>query len=185
MVSQIIGKLEGTPAKLLRFIHDNPGCHLRRVQREIDISMGNLQYQLDKLEKMGRVTSTKRGLYRYYFPAGVFKEREKEILEALTHENARKILMFIIEQKNPTQMDIVQNVRVSARSVGWHVGHLINLGIIKEARDKKYKRYLLLKDDPQYIIGLLRNYYPNVWEKWSIRVIELFLSLSDSKGEME
>jgi hypothetical protein len=57
---------------------------------------------LDKLEKMGRVTSTKRGLYKYFFPSGLFKENEKEILGVLTHETAREILMFIIEQKSPT-----------------------------------------------------------------------------------
>ena len=61
---------------------------------------------------MGRVTSTRRGLYKYYFPSGLFRENEKEILEVLTHETARKILMFIIEQKNPTQTDIVNNVSI-------------------------------------------------------------------------
>ncbi len=103
--------------KISYFVQDNPGCHLRRIKRVLGISMGTVQYQLDKLEKLGRVTSTRRGLYKYYFPAGLFKENEKEILEVLTHETARKILMFIIEQKSPTQTDIVNTVRISARSV--------------------------------------------------------------------
>jgi len=177
----LIGELEGTPEKLLRYIHDNPGCHLRRVKRALRISMGNVQYQLEKLEKMGKITSTKRGLYKYYFPAGLFKEGEKEILEVLTHEIARKILMFIIERKSPTQIDIVNSVRISARSASWHVGRLIDLDIIREFRDGKYKRYQLHENDPKYIITLLRNYYPNVWDKWSIRVVELFLSLSSGR----
>jgi predicted transcriptional regulator len=88
----------GIVEKVLHFIQNNPGCHLRRVKRALEVSMGTAQYQLDKLEKMGRVTSTRRGLYKYYFPAGLFKENEKEILEVLTHETARKILLFIIER---------------------------------------------------------------------------------------
>ena len=144
--------------------------------------MGNLQYQLEKLEKMGKITSTRRGLYKYFFPAGLFKEGEKDILEILTHETARKILMFIIEQKSPTQIDIVDSVGISARTVGWHVGRLIDLAIIKEIKDGKYKRYELHGSDPRYIITLLRNYYPNIWDKWSIRVVEMFLSLSVSKN---
>ena len=143
--------------------------------------MGTVQYQLDKLEKLGRVTSTKRGLYKYYFPAGLFKENEKEILEVLTHETARKILMYIIEQKSPTQTDIVNNVRISARSVGWHVGRLIDLAIVREIKDGRYKRYQLQESNPKNIITLLRNYYPNIWEMWSIRVVEMFLALSDGK----
>lgn len=171
---------DDTVDKVLYFIQDNPGCHLRRIKREIDISMGTVQYHLHKLEKMGRVTSTRRGLYKYYFPAGLFRENEKEILEVLTHETARKILMFIIEQKSPTQTDIVNSVRISARSISWHVGRLIALKMIREIKDGKYKRYQL-QDDAKDILTLLRSYYPNVWDKWSMRVVEMFLSLSSSR----
>jgi len=171
---------DDTVDKVLCFIQDNPGCHLRRIKREIDISMGTVQYHLHKLEKMGRVTSTRRGLYKYYFPAGLFRENEKEILEVLTHETARKILMFIIEQKSPTQTDIVNSVRISARSISWHVGRLIALKMIREIKDGKYKRYQL-QDDAKDILTLLRSYYPSVWDKWSMRVVEMFLSLSSSR----
>ena len=171
---------DDTVGKVLCFIQDNPGCHLRRIKREIGISMGTVQYHLHKLEKMGRVTSTRRGLYKYYFPAGLFRENEKEILEVLTHETARKILMFIIEQKSPTQTDIVNSVRISARSISWHVGRLIALKMIREIKDGKYKRYQL-QDDAKDILTLLRSYYPSVWDKWSMRVVEIFLSLSSSR----
>jgi len=99
----------------------------------------------------------------------------------LTRETARKILMYIIEQKNSTQTDIVNNVRISARSVSWHVGRLINLQIIREIKDGRYKRYQLYEKDPEFIITLLRNYYPSIWDKWSIRVVEMFLTLSSGK----
>jgi predicted transcriptional regulator len=171
---------DDTVGKVLCFIQDNPGCHLRRIKREIGISMGTVQYHLHKLEKMGRVTSTRRGLYKYYFPAGLFRENEKEILEVLTHETARKILMFIIEQKSPTQTDIVNSVRISARSISWHVGRLIALKMIREIKDGKYKRYQL-QDDAKDILTLLRSYYPSVWDKWSMRVVEMFLSLSSGR----
>ena len=175
---------DDTVGKVLCFIQDNPGCHLRRIRRAMGISMGTVQYHLDKLEKMGKVTSTRRGLYKYYFAAGLFKENEKDILEVLTHETARKILMFIIEQKNPTQTDIVNSVRISPRSISWHVGRLVALKIITEIKDGKYKRYQLHENDTKYILTLLRNYYPSIWDKWSMRVVEMFLSLSTSK-EME
>lgn len=172
---------DDTVGKVLCFIQDNPGCHLRRIKRAMNVSMGTVQYQLDKLEKMGRITSSRRGLYKYYFAAGLFKENEKDILEVLTHETARKILMFIIEQKNPTQTDIVNTVRISPRSISWHVGRLVALKIITEIKDGKYKRYQLHENDAKYILTLLRSYYPSIWDKWSMRVVEMFLSLSISR----
>ena len=145
--------------KVLHFVQNNPGCHLRRIKRVLGISMGTVQYHLDKLEKLGKITSTKRGFYKYYFPAGLFKENEKEILEVLTHETARK-LTFIIEQKSPTQTDIVNNVRISTSPVGWHVGRLIDLAIIREIKDRRYKRYQLQESNPNNIITLLRTMIP-------------------------
>ena len=118
-----------TGAKLLSFIQDNPGYHLRRIKRVMGISMGTVQYHLDRLEKIGKITSTKRGFYKFYFPVGIFKENEKEILQILTQETTRKILMLIIEYKNPTQTDIVKRMKISATSVRWHVRRLIELNI--------------------------------------------------------
>ena len=172
---------DDTVDKVLCFIQDNPGCHLRRIKRAMNVSMGTVQYQLDKLEKMGRITSSRRWLYKHYFAAGLFKENEKDILEVLTHETARKILMFIIEQKSPTQTDIVNSVKISARSISWHVGRLVALKIITEIKDGKYKRYQLHENDAKNILTLLRSYYPSIWDKWSMRVVEMFLSLSISR----
>jgi hypothetical protein len=35
--------------KVLHFMHDNPGCHLRWIKRTMRISMGTVQYQFYKL----------------------------------------------------------------------------------------------------------------------------------------
>ena len=49
----------------------------------------------------------------------------------------------------------------------------------------RYKRYQIYESDPKYIITLLRNYYPSIWDKWSIRVVEMFLSLSSDREKSE
>ena len=42
-----------------------------------------------------------------------------------------------------------------------------------------YKRYQLPDSaDSKYIVVLLKNYYPDIWDKWSNRLAEIFLSLS-------
>ena len=66
--------------KILRFIQQNPGCHLRKIKVMMHISLGTTQYHLDRLEKMGRIASTRLGLYKHYFPIGIFRVK-KEILK--------------------------------------------------------------------------------------------------------
>lgn len=178
------GKPGETSERILQFIQNNPGCHLRKIKETIRISQGTVQYHTDRLEKMGKITPTRSGLYKHYFPIGVFQNNEKEILQILSQETARRILMYIVEQQRaPTQTDIVNSIGISASSVNWHIKRLIEFRLVKEIKEGKYRRYQLedRKVSSKYITALMRNYYPAIWEKWSDRLIEIFLSMSGSE----
>ncbi len=172
----------GNVDRILQFIQENPGCHLRLIKRDLDVSIGTVQYHLANLEKIGKITANRYGLYKYYFPVGIFEKSQKDLLQVLSQETTREILMFVIEQKNPTQKDIVRRIGISSAAVNWHIRRLIGLNIIYEIREGKYKRYQLHVDH-KYIVGLLKNYYPNIWDKWSDRFVELFLSFSSHTGD--
>lgn len=174
--------IEGNTRNILEYIRGHPGCHLRQVRSQLGISMGTAQYHLGRLEKAGKVTSNRHGFYRYYFPAGLFQDNEKNLLEILSHETARDIVMFIIEQKNPTQTDIAGAVGVSPASASWHVSRLLQYKIIAELREGKYKRYKL-QGDPRELAQLMKSYYPSLWDRWSNRLAEIFLSLSPEGGQ--
>jgi predicted transcriptional regulator len=181
----VSAELGETADRILQFIQNNPGCHLRGIKNMIQISQGTVQYHTDRLEKMGRITSTTTGLYKHYFPVGVFQNNEKEILQILRQETTRQILMYIVEQQSPTQTDIVNSAGISASSVNWHMKRLLEFKLVEEIKEGKYKRYQLhdRKVSSQYITALMRNYYPAIWEKWSDRLIEIFLSFSGSESK--
>ncbi|HYY40737.1 MAG TPA: winged helix-turn-helix domain-containing protein, partial [Nitrososphaera sp.] len=126
-------------------------------------------------------SSTRYGLYRYYFPAGMVKD-EKDILQVLSQETAREILMLIIERGNPTQREISSKIMISSASVNWHIRRLKDLDVIREEKEGRYKRYRIYGDS-KLIVALLRSYYPSIWDNWSNRLAEMFLSLS--RGEEE
>lgn len=164
-------------SKVLQHIEENPGCHLRQIKRDLVLSMGTTQYHLNLLEKQGKISSERHNLHRYYFPIGLFEQKERHILRILNQETAREILMIILEKKNPTQTDIANWVEISSASVNWHIKRLTELGLILEIRDGKFKRYTL-GVDPKHVVALMKNYHPNIWNKWSNRLAEMFLSLS-------
>ena len=177
------GQSGETSEKILKFVQNNPGCHLHKIKEMIRISQGTVQYHTDRLEKMGKITSSRSSLYKHYFSVGVFQNNEKEILQILSQETARRILMFIVEQQAPTQTDIVNSIGISASSVNWHMRRLVEFRLVKEIKKGRYKRYQLQDREvsSKYITALMKNYYPAVWEKWSDRLIEIFLSMSRSE----
>lgn len=171
-----------TTDQILRFIEENPSCHLRKIKKELDLAMGTVQYHLDRLEKAGRITSQKQGLHKHYFLVGAFEENEKQLLEVLSNETAREILMFIIEQKYPSQSEISKHIAISSPSVSWQIKRLQDYGVIEEIREGKFKRYKLHGDSKQFV-ALLKNYYPGIWNRWSSRLAEIFLSLSQGADQ--
>lgn len=162
--------------RVLQYINENPGCHLRKIKRDLTMSMGTIQYHLVLLEKQGKISSERHNLHKYYFPIGLFEQNEKDVLKILNQETAREILMTILEQR-PTQTDIANIIKISGASVNWHIKRLIELGLIVEQKDGKFKRYAL-GIDSKYIVSLMKNYHPNLWNRWSNRLAEMFLSLS-------
>jgi predicted transcriptional regulator len=177
--------------KVLHFIQNNPGSHLGRIKNELHMSSGAVQYHLYRLEKLHLISSTRRGLYRFYFPYGLFQDNEKDILQILGQETARDILLFIIERKSPTQTEIAARMRISPASVNWQIKRLIALNLVHEIKEGKYKRYKLTKtrdsDCSKHILAMLKNYYPTIWNTWNARWAELFLSFSkyESNGRKE
>jgi predicted transcriptional regulator len=168
--------------RILKFIHERPACHLRQIKRELNISMGTVQHHLNKLEKDGKITAVRNGLYKYYFPIGMFQAKERNLLQILNQETARDILFFIVEKKNPSQSDIVNSIKISNAAVNWHISRLIELNLINKNKEGKFKRYKL-NVDSKYLIALMKNYYPNIWNIWSSRVAETFLALSQIDEE--
>ena len=167
--------------KVMQFIIENPGSHLRQIKRKLNMSIGTIQYHLNNLEKQGRIVSEKQSMYRYYFPVGMFEQNEKNILKVLKHETAREIIMAIIEKRNPTQTEIVNLLKLSPPSISWNLERLIDYEIIQETRDGKFKRYTMA-EDPKNIVALMKNYHAGIWSTWSDRLADMFLTMSEDKN---
>lgn len=175
-------RFQSNTDKILEYIRSNPGCHLRQLKKELGLSMGTVQYHLNQLEKTGKIISERFNLYRYYYISGLFKENERNILKILNQETSRRILLFLLERKNPTQTDIVKYLGIAPASVSWHVKRFLELGIIFESREGKYRRYQLAVESWD-IINILKNYRKTLWNTWSDRLAEMFLSLSEEPSE--
>ncbi|MDE2589421.1 MAG: winged helix-turn-helix transcriptional regulator [Patescibacteria group bacterium] len=165
---------DDNPTKILRYLEANPGTHLRKINTDLEIALGTLRYHLEFLEKTGRIISEKHDLFRYYFTTGALDEIERNTIKMLHQETSRQIVMFILEKKTPSQKDIVKNIMVSTASARWHLRRLVELGIILESREGKYRRYQFVINS-DIVVKLLKIHYPNEWNRWSNKIVNLFL----------
>ncbi|TLX94557.1 MAG: winged helix-turn-helix transcriptional regulator [Thaumarchaeota archaeon] len=161
--------------RVFQFIQDNPGIHLRQIKKELNVSLGTIQYHLSVLENSGRIISERQYFRRTYFPVGTFKKNERNILKILKRDNLKAILLFVMEKQNPTQTDIATGLGLSNSTVNRLLRYVIDHEIIYEIRDGRFKRYHV--GDNETIVKLMKNYHPVLWRNWNQRIVGIFLSL--------
>lgn len=170
---------ESRRIRIFEFIRTHPGSHLREIKRELNLGMGVIQYHLYGLEREQKIISRRRGLHKRFYTTQVFGDRQLEILDTLSQETDRDILLFLIQNPDATQKELSEYLKISAASINWHMRRLSDTGIVEAKRDGVNVRYLV-RDNQAEILALLRSYHPAVWERWADRLANI---ISDMERE--
>ena len=106
-------------AGIYDYIRNKPGSHLRKINKELTLAMGDTQYHLRNLEKSGVVKSKRIGIYKVYYTVSILEGREESILATLQQETPREIVIHILEHPGATQSEIaIIWVSLHQRSIG-------------------------------------------------------------------
>jgi len=174
------GEISENRQRIYEFIKNNPGAHLRMICRELELAMGATQHHLAILEKSGRIKSRRINLYRHYYAAEVL-DVQLILLAFLRQETARDILMYLIEHPGSTQSDIANFKNFSIPTISWHMSRLLESGIVSSRKDGKIIKYDIM--DVKNIATLVKIYHPNIWDKLSDSLAEMFLELASRTEE--
>ena len=169
--------MQGTRDMILDFVKAHPGTHLRKVGRELKLGNGDLQYHLSVLEKQGRVSTARVGLYKLFFPSGVFGEKETAILSALSTESQREILMLLIRNPALSQTQIAHLIGLTPATISWHMKRLSELGIVEQTKNGRRVIYHVLGNNDE-IEKFIMNYHSGFWERLSNKLTNIVLELS-------
>jgi predicted ArsR family transcriptional regulator len=157
-----------TREQIEEFIAQHPGAHLREIKRELKLAMGVIQYHLYSLEKEKKILSHHRGLYKRFYPNLVFGESQQDILDVLSQETERDLLLYLISNPGATQKQLSEYAQISAGTINWHMKRLIDSGLAKSKREGPFAKYEV-KCDPQEVLRLLQAFHPRIWERWADR----------------
>ena len=158
------------------YIKDNPGVHLRKINKELNLAIGDTNYNLDNLELGGHIKHRKWGIYKRYFVIAIQDERSESILAILQQETPRVIVLFLMEHPGSIQSEICRHVSFSASSVKWHMSRLKEMNIVYERKKGKFVKYYI-KGNVADIVSLMKNYHPSIWSKFASSLAEVFIEL--------
>lgn len=124
----------GPRADILHCVQGLPGIHLRRIEREVSLPLGQVLYHLERLERMGLLVSARDSGFRRYFPAGEVARAEKPVLSALRQEPARRILLGLLRAGPCTHKEIQARVGSAASTLSFHLQRLVASGVLVRER---------------------------------------------------
>jgi len=179
--SEPVDNIDATQRRILEFITSHPGAHLRDICRALGLAMGVVQYHVRRLERDGRIHSVRRGLYKFFYPANLFGERQRDVLSMLSLDRPREVLLNIIEHPESTQEALAEATHVSQPTVSWHLKRLVDLGIVGRRQDGRVVTYSVVGGGE--IATFLKTYHPTVWERWSSRLADIFIAYSAEESK--
>jgi len=170
--AEVVQIQDSNRVRILGFIKRNPGTHLRKIKRELNLAMGVIQYHLYKLERERSIVSVRHGLYKRFYADKDLRIEDREILSILSQETERDIVLYLIKNPLATQKELSGFARISASSTNWHMKRLSQAGFV-EPRRERGSVYYSVKGDRARILALLRSYHPRIWERWAERLADL------------
>lgn len=139
------------------YISDNPGSHLRKIARDLNLSLGTLRYHLDYLEKKGSIVSQRQNNLKMYFASGKLKPQEKTLTQLLQQKHFRDIILALIESpEDLTFSQIVDSVSMSPSATSKYINILRDKEILSCEKFGREKRYHI--NDEKSIVELLKTY---------------------------
>jgi CheY-like chemotaxis protein len=142
--------------KILAYISNNPGSHLRKLARELKISLSTLRYHLDQLEKNGSIVSQKQYNLKIYFVSGKLKPEERALTQLLQQKRFRDIILILVESPGSTFSQISEKLSMSHSTASKYINILEDRKIISHEKVGRKKKYRI--NDEKSVIELLKTY---------------------------
>jgi len=170
--------------KLYNLILKYPGLHFRKISRELNIPPTTLKYHLDYLRRGKLITQKREGKYLRYYVSDKESVEDKQILDVLRKDSARKIVVFLLTNPNSTRVKISRRLNKRPSTITFHLKKLLELGVIERGGCGKNIQYSLKNYGHMY--NLLINYRNNlfdeniksdlIWsDKWVKRTVDTVL----------
>lgn len=118
-----------------------PGAHLRKIQRDLDMPLGTLEYHLRQLEKHDMVVTREDGRFKAYFPSEGMDRRDRDYLYFLRQEMPRRLALEVADRPGVSFQELKETVPVSGSTMSFHLKKLIEAEIIRDEKIGRQKIY--------------------------------------------
>ena len=115
---------------IYNYIQENPAAHLRKISSDLSISIGSVQYHLDRLIEGELIESERDSKYRRFFLAKKFSEFEKRLLSLMNRPTTAMIIELLSKKREIQHQVLASSLGITSQAISWQVKLLKDQGII-------------------------------------------------------
>ena len=159
---------------IFQHISRYPGTYIREMEKTLSLSLGDLQYHLQQLEKAELLSSHIEGRRKRYFIKTEVNYFDREILSFIKMRTPRRIIIFLLLHPESSFKEILSEFRFTKGALSFHLKKLVNANIVIPTKREKETIYQI-KDEERisqilitYQSGILDdalNGFIDIWTK--------------------
>jgi len=123
-----------------------PGTYIREMEKSLSLSLGDLQYHLQQLEKADLISSHDDGRRKRYFVKNEVNYFDREILSFIKMRTPRRIILFLMINPESTFKEILAEFYFTKGALSFHLKKLIKANIVINIKREKEMIYRI-KDE--------------------------------------
>ena len=159
-----------------RLIHDyilrNPGSHLRKIERKLDMNLGTLRHHLIYLEKKRIIISKTEKNLKIYFVAGKMGTLDRNISSLLQQKRFRDIMLVVINTPGLTHKDIAGKLSLKPSTLSKYIKVLEEREVLRHEREEREKHYFVV--DEKEIMNTLLAYKPSFLDSFVDTMLHIY-----------
>ena len=150
---------------VLDIVQNNPGIRFNEIMRISNIRNGTLSHYVKKLVEDEHIELERSPRVTRLYPAGI-PENEARICKYLTMPTQKKLLLFLLQKKVATSIEIKDFLGKSPSVISVNLNELFRAKILSKKYDIPSNKYSLR--NPDQISGIIKEYYPELIQEISL-----------------
>lgn len=129
--------------RVLTFLRRNPGAHLRKLHRGLDIPLTSLARLMWHLEAKRRVHAERDGFFTRYWPTHKPRGREREVIALLHNRRTRAIAEALRKRPNASHGEIAASLALPPSTLTYYLKKFQGAGLLAVKKEGVVRRYRL------------------------------------------
>jgi predicted transcriptional regulator len=156
-------------------ISQYPGTYIREMEKTLSLTLGDLQYHLQQLEKADLISSHDDGRRKRYFVKTEVNFFDREILSFIKMRTPRRIIIFLLLHPESSFKEVLAEFHFTKGALSFHLKKLIKANIVINTKREKEMMYRI--KDENRISQILIAYQSGILDEALNGFIDLWTKL--------